>query len=687
LIGVILAIATGERPKAVELTWEYTVQLTASVQSSPPQILLSWPQDVVGTPQSYVIYRKDKPATAWGSPVTLSGSTTQYLDNAVAVGTAYEYQVHKIAGTYQGYGYICAGINAPLVENRGKVILLIDNSVAAALQPELARLTQDLVGDGWIVLRHDVSRSDAVESIKAIIRNDYNSDPANVIAVFLFGHIPVPYSGDLAPDGHVEDTGAWPADLFYAEMTSTWTDSTVNDTSAGESRRWNVPGDGKYDASLVPSNVELQIGRVDLAKMPGRKTYGGPPTFPAEVELLRNYLSKDHRFRHKLYTAEPRGLVHNVTGDREGAAPAASAWRNFAPFFGPANIRLCNNGEFLPLLRTNSYLWAYATDGADYSSMANLGGTSAFNGASTTDLVEKDIRTVFTMLMGSRFGFWDSEDNFMRAVLATPSYGLSCVYAGSPHWYFHHLALGETLGYSARLTQNNLANGLYRNQVNQGAGQVHVALMGDPTLRMHPVSPPSNLSGNVDGTGAHLQWIGSPDTILGYHIYRAATAAGPFARLTGSFQAGTSFTDPSLSGGTYMVRAIKLQTSSSGNYYNPSQGVFLTLAGSIDSDGDGMSDADEIIAGTDPQNRASVFKVIFTSVSSSNLATIVWTSVSGKAYRLGFKSRLTDSGLSYLSPLIIADGSGTTSWSTSLPSGSGFLRVVLIPTPTGDPPL
>ena len=90
LIGVSLACSGGERLKAVELTWEYSVQLSATVQSSPPQILLTWPQDVVGTPQSYVVYRKDKQATAWGPPVTLSGSSTQYSDTSVAAGTAYE---------------------------------------------------------------------------------------------------------------------------------------------------------------------------------------------------------------------------------------------------------------------------------------------------------------------------------------------------------------------------------------------------------------------------------------------------------------------------------------------------------------------------------------------------------------------------------------------------------------------
>src|SRR6185503_18712879 len=106
------------------------------------------------------------------------------------------------------------------------------------------------------------------------------------------------------------------------------------------------------------------------------------------------------------------------------------------------------------------------------------------NGGSTTDLVEQDIPTVFVMLFGSHLGDWDVEDNIMRAVLATPTYGLTCCYGGAPHWFIHHMALGETIGYGARLTQNNPTNGLYQNEFNQAAGLVHTALMGDPTLRL-----------------------------------------------------------------------------------------------------------------------------------------------------------------------------------------------------------
>ena len=104
------------------------------------------------------------------------------------------------------------------------------------------------------------------------------------------------------------------------------------------------------------------------------------------------------------------------------------------------------------------------------------------------------------------------------------------------------MGLGEPIGYSARLTMNN--NGLYQNQVNTQARGVHIALMGDPTLRMYQVAPPASVSvsGNI------VTWVPSTDTVAGYHVYRATSPDGPFTRVTSSLTTGTSFTDAQRAG-------------------------------------------------------------------------------------------------------------------------------------------
>ncbi|MCD6051878.1 MAG: hypothetical protein K0Q55_3287, partial [Verrucomicrobia bacterium] len=243
--ALVVTALTALTTQAVEPTWEYAVQVSASVQASPARITLSWPQDTLNTPSGYTVYRKAAGATSWGTGTPLSGATTSYVDTSIAAGTPYEYQIVKAGSSYTGYGYIYTGVNVPLVENRGKVVLIVDNTYATQLATELTRLEKDLIGDGWTVLRHDVARNATPTTVKNLIKADYNADPANVKSVFLFGHVAVPYSGNIVPDGHAPDhTGAWPADAFYGDMDGSWTDNSVNNAGATDVRNDNVPGDG-----------------------------------------------------------------------------------------------------------------------------------------------------------------------------------------------------------------------------------------------------------------------------------------------------------------------------------------------------------------------------------------------------------------------------------------------------------
>src|SRR5260221_8207356 len=116
VIGIIILASAALRGWAVEATWNYAVEASATVQSAPPQITLSWPQDTTAVPNSYTVYRKAPGATSWGSGTALPGSATSYLDTGVAAGTAYEYQIVKSATGYNGYGYVQTGINGPLVQ-------------------------------------------------------------------------------------------------------------------------------------------------------------------------------------------------------------------------------------------------------------------------------------------------------------------------------------------------------------------------------------------------------------------------------------------------------------------------------------------------------------------------------------------------------------------------------------------
>ena len=601
-----------------DTTWNYAVQISATVQVSPPQIALTWPQDDYGAIR-YTVFRKSKGAASWGTGIVLSGTTALYTDTSVVVGAAYEYRIVKDATLgYKGYGYIFSGIQAPLVEDRGKLILIVESRFATALANELARLQSDLTGDGWTVLRHDVSISATPASVRNLIIADYNADPARVNTVFLFGHVPVLHSGNLNYDGHL--ARPMPADAYYGDVNGDWSGN---------------PG-------YLPSDVELMVGRVDLFDMPGN--YALIP-WPNEAELLRNYLNKDHNFRQKLVTVPHRALMGDRRGAEGGVAVSASGYRNFEPLLGPGTVVQANiddssapNVRWGPMLDADSYLWAYGCGPGSPTSIGYLGSYGQYNDLFSFDVVGQDAKAVFVMLFGSWFGNWDGTDNFMRSFLATPSLGLTCCMAGWPHWFVHHMGLGETIGYGTRLSMNNST--LYQSQSNLFPRAIYISLMGDPTLRQDPVSPPGALNAAATDGGVTLNWQASADTVLGYHVYRSASPSGPFARLTGSLVTGNTFTDTTASPNTYtyMVRAVALQTTPSGSYSNASQGAFV------------MVDA------------ATVALPIRVSVSrAANGLLLSWNSQIGAEYRVLAETNLNQTDWVAVSGRITATGTNT-SW-------------------------
>ena len=296
------------------------------------------------------------------------------------------------------------------------------------------------------------------------------------------------------------------------------------------------------------------------------------------------------------------------------------------------------------MLGQNPYLWAFGSGGGTYTSIRALGTHPPYDSVVTTDLVSVDAKAIFTMMFGSLLCEWDAEDNIMRAVLATPNYGLACSWSGRPHLFYHHMGLGETIGSGIRLSQNN--SGLYQNQVNRYLRGVHVALMGDHTLRLHPVAPPLALTATNGPDGVRLEWTPSADTVEGYHVYRDASAAGPFARLTPSLTVETRFLDSGAPAGaqTYMVRTVKLEETVSGSYYNPSQGIFTTIS-----------------------NAPAVLKFTAWEWDSGGNVRLSWTSVPGLRYRVLSKASLAETQWTDRSGALMA-GSSTTSWTDTAAS-------------------
>jgi hypothetical protein len=545
---------------------KYAVQLTATIQESPPKITFNWPGDP--DTQGYQVSRRTLDG-GWQQLGSLNGGASSFEDSNIQVGQVYEYQVIKQwADVYHGYGYIRAGIKAPLMDLHGKVILIVENSVASSLGGELAQLRRDLVNEGWQVIQHNVSSGDSPNSVRQLIQSDYNADSSSVKAVLLLGHVAVPYSGNIVPDGHPNHQGAWPADVYYGDVNGNWTDSSVNTVIAERESHWNTPGDGKFDQNEPPSTVELQVGRVDLSNMTCFSNKARPRY---EMDLMRQYLQKNHAFRTAQKTFNRRGIICDNFSDKGKDPIAGSAWRSFSTFFGQNALDEEGWDQYLPAATSGSYLWSFASGGGSYYYCTGV--------ASSDDLALNNIHTVFTMWMGSYFGDWNNESNFLRAALGSGDV-LTSTYSGFPSTWYFPMGLGESVGYSVLQSQNNNTNGLYA-PWDQGSHQVHIALHGDPTLRMFPVKPAQNLSASAQPGQMNLSWSPSDDSgIVGYHVYRASSEDGPFTRVTASPVAGNNYTDSPVPGSyVYMVRAIKLEQTGSGSFYNPSIGI--TASGTV----------------------------------------------------------------------------------------------------------
>jgi hypothetical protein len=106
-----------------------------------------------------------------------------------------------------------------------------------------------------------------------------------------------------------------------------------------------------------------------------------------------------------------------------------------------------------------------------------------------------------------------------------------------------------------------------------------MAFLGDPTLRTDIVAPPTSLTvATTSPTVVTLDWDASSDTVLGYNIYSAHEVYGPYTKLNSSLITGTTATTTfDAYNAQYQVRAVLLQTTPSGSYYNNSQGDHQAL--------------------------------------------------------------------------------------------------------------
>lgn len=563
-------------------TWE----LSAEALQSPPALRLNWKG---GAGATNYIQRRVAGTTNWTSLDAVAGTT--YLDTNIVAGERYDYYVNvrdnskaRYAHERMAPAWIQASAQGRPIEDRGVLVLLVDQTLAGALGPELAEYRSNLVGDGWRVERHDVPRHiddyagtnsfltnfhNITKVIKPLILSAYAAHGSGLKCVSIVGHVSIPYTGYHADDGHYgqggqdNHQGAWASDLYYADMDGVWRDWGVpSSPSFGETV--NLKDDGKFYESDVPPNaagvaqIEVPVGRIDFARL---------PVFPqGETGLLRQYFAKNNKYRHGLTTYEPKvdyagGFANSIdwTVHQNAFALGSLLWQGEG--------RVARMDGFME--RQGSALWACISGpgGLYYHNIPPVS-------HQTLDFADpaKEPHVGFYLLLGSWFPDWNlSTNNFMRATLATPNHGLAAIWTLSQQWQFQSAALGDTLASAELATING-------KQWRTGWPQSDRSLLiqGDPALRLQVLAPPGKVTLRASGGRVRLSWPASPEKGAQYFVYRAASPEGPFTRLTPTPLTTTSYTDsrPAAGAATYQVRALKLVTTGSGSYTNLSQGKF-----------------------------------------------------------------------------------------------------------------
>lgn len=476
-------------------------------------------------------------------------SDTAIIIDKLELSTTHELRITKQGGrTATGYISVAKDYLAPAVDR--KLLIVIASSIADSIAAEVMEYRKVLLAERWRSEVLVVDDTLPVADVKAAIVDIDAIDP--LTSVLLLGHVPVPYSGNNAIDGHTPDhRGAWVADVYYGDLDGLWTDTFVNNTEANRDANDNVPGDGKFDQNSIPSDVELAVGRVDMSNL--------PVFAQSEVELIRAYLHKIIAYRTGQFKASRRAIIDNNFNLNEGFAQGAI--KLFSGFFDLDSI---SYGTYSQAYERD-YLWTYGAGGGNYRGASGI--------TNTAGLAADSLQTIFTNLFGSYFGDWDIENNFLRAALASGT-TLINAWSGRPVWYWHIMSRGATVGECTLLSQNNSQD----YQSTFGKRLTHVSLMGDPTLKMYYEAPVS-LTGMATDTAIELVW--TTHAVADLYMVYASSDEGPFERLTKQPISGTSYIvacpEPGLQ--TYMVSPVVLETSPSGSYYNEGAGAMIELQG------------------------------------------------------------------------------------------------------------
>jgi len=566
-------------------------RMSAAAGTAPPSLNLMW---VSATNLLSDIQRREAGGGTWSWLEPAFG--TNYSDKAVDIGKRYEYEVNTgyaaPSGIEEKIGqYVTAAVAGEAIESRGKLILLVDETMATPIQADLNLFITNLVGDGWQILRKDVPRHindyslstsyltnhyNITNHIAPFIRSNYTQFTTNIKYIVIVGHVTVPYTGTFADDGHYSPggahgahQGAWSADNYYGDVDGNWTDAlTITGSSYAFNK--NYPNDGRFDQDYIPANgsgekkLEIPVARIDFSRLANFSD--------SEAVLLGKYFKKNGDYRNGARTFLPQAMAAEYS-PFPTIIPQQTATELVSKSAPLAQTQI---GDVFT--STASFLFGVQSGPGFFDrindAFANMHTTQDFaNGTTTTNCA-------FYYLRGSYFPDWNTENNLLRGLLGTANGGLGAVATfRAKSWRGDGLAVGLSIGNEMRTVVNEVAvNGwIFSSR--------YIQFLGDATLRYPVLPPPVAVTRSITNNKVALHWAAPAGLTPLYHVYRSAEGIlGEFTRLTPEPITATSYIDatPTVPSSLYMIRALQPVTTGGGTFTNISQGIFF--GASIDAD-------------------------------------------------------------------------------------------------------
>jgi len=215
-------------------------------------------------------------------------------------------------------------------------------------------------------------------------------------------------------------------------------------------------------------------------------------------------------------------------------------------------------------------------------------------------------------------------------------------------------------------------------------------------LSAGPLSAPQNVTATPGSSQIALLWS-AVNGATGYAVQRASSSGGPYTLVAAGVTA-TSYTDSGLADGAtwyYTIAAQGLPGTGaasapvSATTYTAAENWRLAHFGTVansgnaadaaDPDGDGMTNAQEFAAGTDPNDKSSVLTITQIAASGNDLV-VSFTSMVGKTYRVDCSVTLQNGSWTTVQDNIVGTGGVVQATDTDGAAQSKrFYRVVVVP--------